>query len=140
MELKKEIESLLIALKSKGYDRRKIEQALDYSEHYIDQQVSRGGNTRLLNALKKLNASVLQIAIPQPDIKRDPRDQELIDSLYARIDELKSQVSLNDFAETLIRIESKLDAGISIKDQDEAFPRSNKQATKKNSGRPGKSS
>ncbi|MEP7375547.1 MAG: hypothetical protein ABI675_19535 [Chitinophagaceae bacterium] len=62
MEYKKEIETLLITLKSKGYSRAYIEKKLDYSENYIDQILSKGGNKKVAGALKRLNESLLQNA------------------------------------------------------------------------------
>jgi uncharacterized NAD(P)/FAD-binding protein YdhS len=64
MSLKKEIENILNELKQKGYDRGEIEQQLNYSENYIDQQLSKGGNQRFLNALVEFNKRVLQKTIP----------------------------------------------------------------------------
>lgn len=60
---KKEIELVLEALKKKGYDRGEIEKTLGYSENYIDQVLSRGGNKKALLALENYNRSVLQKAI-----------------------------------------------------------------------------
>ena len=60
MERKKDIETLLKSLKEKGYTRAEIEAELGYSENYIDQALSKGGNQRFLEALRKLNNRVLQ--------------------------------------------------------------------------------
>ncbi|PUZ25057.1 hypothetical protein DCC81_12145 [Chitinophaga parva] len=57
MDLKKETEELLNILKSQGFDRSQIEQELAYSDNYIAQQLSKGGNPKLLAKLKKLVAS-----------------------------------------------------------------------------------
>jgi hypothetical protein len=61
MDYKKEIESLLEGLKAKGVSRAIIEEDLGYSENYIDQTLSKGGNKKFLQSLKRY---VLQKAIP----------------------------------------------------------------------------
>lgn len=65
MELRKEIEILLESLKGLGLERGEIEQELNYSENYIDQVLSKGGNRRFLIQLKKLKNEVLQKPIQQ---------------------------------------------------------------------------
>lgn len=77
--LKQEIENELDDLKSKGYTRDKIEEELGYSENYIDQQLSKGGNNRFLNAIKGLNGRVLQKAI-QPEVFTDRSLNNLTES------------------------------------------------------------
>lgn len=62
MELKNEIELVLESLKSKGYDRTKIEEDLGYSDNYIDQVLSKGGNKRFLRAISALRDRILQNA------------------------------------------------------------------------------
>ncbi len=51
MKFKDLIKTQLSLLKDMGKSRRQIELDLGYSEHYIDQCLSRGGNESLLNAL-----------------------------------------------------------------------------------------
>lgn len=53
MDIKTNIENLLNDLKRMGKDRRTIETELKYSTFYIDQLLSKGGNTRFYNALKR---------------------------------------------------------------------------------------
>lgn len=65
MELKKEIERLLESLKKAGKDRSDIEKELNYSENYIDQTLSKGGNQRFLGALKRYAIGILQKATPE---------------------------------------------------------------------------
>jgi hypothetical protein len=62
MSIKKEIELLLESLKKIGIERGEIEEAIGYSENYIDQTLSRGGNKKVLGAIK-LYAQVLQKTI-----------------------------------------------------------------------------
>jgi len=53
MDVKSKIEQLLDELKSLGKERRTIEKELKYSIFYIDQLLSKGGNVRFYNALKR---------------------------------------------------------------------------------------
>jgi hypothetical protein len=52
VSIKTDIEALLKELKQQGKDRRTIERELSYSDHYIDQLLSKGGNKRFYGALK----------------------------------------------------------------------------------------
>jgi predicted RNase H-like nuclease (RuvC/YqgF family) len=52
MDVKQEIELILEELKKAGFDRSTIEEELGYSKNYINQSLSRGGNPRILSALK----------------------------------------------------------------------------------------
>jgi hypothetical protein len=61
MKLKEEIELLLESLKNQGISRTAIEEDLGYSENYIDQVLSKGGNKKFLAALKRY---MLQKATP----------------------------------------------------------------------------
>lgn len=63
MDTKKEIEGLLNSLKKRGFDRGRIEKDLNYSENYIDQTLSKGGNKRFLNSLRDYANRMLQKAI-----------------------------------------------------------------------------
>ncbi|MDF2189329.1 hypothetical protein [Paraflavitalea sp. CAU 1676] len=65
MELKEQIEVLLVNLKKEGWERSAIEKELNYSENYIDQVLAKGGNLRFLGALEKFSKDVLQKATPQ---------------------------------------------------------------------------
>ncbi|WP_343668690.1 hypothetical protein [Chitinophaga sp.] len=58
MELKKEIEKLLIDLKNYNWGRKEIEEEFGYNPNYISQALSRGGNDKLLGNLKKLKSRV----------------------------------------------------------------------------------
>lgn len=58
MEFKKDIEKLLVSLKKLGLDRRKVEKELNYADKYIDQALSKGGNSKLLNALTLLYQNI----------------------------------------------------------------------------------
>lgn len=59
MSYKSEIVYLLESLKKKGYTRARIESDLGYSENYIDQILSKGGNKKVVGALSRMlqNAS-----------------------------------------------------------------------------------
>lgn len=50
-ELKELIKTQLDLLKTMGKDRRTIERELGYSEFYIDQVLSKGGNEKIYQAL-----------------------------------------------------------------------------------------
>lgn len=58
--LRAEMEKILDQLKKNGWTRGAIEKRLNYSENYIDQQLSRGNNKRFLKALIDLNEQILQ--------------------------------------------------------------------------------
>lgn len=60
MKYKKDIEKLLFDLKINNVDRDQIEHDLDYSENYIDQILSKGGNKRFYSNLKKYADRMLQ--------------------------------------------------------------------------------
>lgn len=64
MDFRKEIESLLVSLKIHGLDRDAIEQKLRYSPNYIDQQLSKGGNKRFVQALEDLLQKTISVAHP----------------------------------------------------------------------------
>ena len=64
---RKEIEELILQLNSIGIDRRAIEADLDYSEFYLDQILSKGGNEKILKRLQKYHiekSNITQIVIP----------------------------------------------------------------------------
>lgn len=56
--IRKQIEKILDDLKSAGYSRRDIEKELTKSENYIDQILSKGGNNKFLNELKRFKKSL----------------------------------------------------------------------------------
>ena len=60
LSIKEDIAYLLGQLKKYGKDRRTIEEDLNYSLNYIDQQVSKGGNKRFLAALRRYFDMVTQ--------------------------------------------------------------------------------
>ncbi len=66
MEFKNEIESVLERLKGIGYSRDVIEKALGYSENYIDQTLSKGGNKRFLKSLADFHERMLEKATVKP--------------------------------------------------------------------------
>lgn len=105
MELKEEIEKVLESLRKAGYDRAAIEKELDYSVNYIDQVLSKGGNRRFLNAIKKLKAQVLQKAIPDSNpismVGEPP-------TLYERLLPVGNlKITLQDYIDLLKSIHSK---------------------------------
>lgn len=63
MDFKQEIELILEKLKKVGKDRRSIEKDLNYSKNYINQNLSRGGNKKILSALKLYEQNMLQNAM-----------------------------------------------------------------------------
>lgn len=63
MNLKEQLEEILDFLKKRGITRSEIEDDLNYSENYIDQALSKGGNKRFLKALEKYKSDILQNAI-----------------------------------------------------------------------------
>lgn len=75
MELKREIESLLLVLENKNIDRATIEKDLGYSENYIDQALSRGGNNRFLRSLKQY---MLQKTTTTPKVNDSDPDKILL--------------------------------------------------------------
>lgn len=60
MKYKKDIEKLLFDLKTNGIERDKIEKDLNYSDNYIDQTLSKGGNKRFFENLKSYAERMLQ--------------------------------------------------------------------------------
>lgn len=74
MDRKKEIETLLNSLKQNGYSRSKIETELNYSENYIDQQLSKGGNNKFLLALRRLHSTVLEKATDVEGLEIEGRE------------------------------------------------------------------
>lgn len=54
MNFKENIINTLKELEKFKLDRREIEKILNYSDKYIDQQLSKGGNEKLFNSLKQL--------------------------------------------------------------------------------------
>lgn len=85
MNIKEEIESILESLKRLGIKRGDIEKALNYSENYIDQTLSKGGNEKFLGALKRYAEEFL------PSGSKSMANEELV--LYAKdYDKLIEQI------------------------------------------------
>jgi hypothetical protein len=83
MELKEQIQELLETLKAMGYTRARIEDDLGYSPKYISQQLSKGGNQRLLKALQKYrNSQVHGVAKSNPEEELKVEEPE---SPYTRL-------------------------------------------------------
>lgn len=116
MELKKEIEKLLELLSHSGFDRSKIEKELAYSENYIDQALSRGGNTKLLSRLKVLEKSLLRNTISDPGAqytKKPPLPGAYFEDLENRVQVLESNFAA--VIKRLREIESMNNSGHSVK-------------------------
>jgi hypothetical protein len=92
MDFKQEIELILEKLKIVGIDRSTIEKDLNYSKNYIDQTLSRGGNEKILGALKLYAQSILQNATfisqdQQPSmLNADPVEYEVRRKWMTEID------------------------------------------------------
>lgn len=82
MEIKKEIEEVLDSLKAAGFDRGRIEEDMGYSENYIDQTLSKGGNKKFLRAMIYYRMAMLQNPIP-PKNNIDDKER-LIQQIEAR--------------------------------------------------------
>lgn len=65
MNYKEEILELLKHLKEAGIGRAQIEHDFEYAENFIDQTLARGGNKKILAALKIYCKAVLQKDIEQ---------------------------------------------------------------------------
>ena len=97
---RKEIEELILQLNNIGIDRRAIEADLDYSEFYLDQILSKGGNEKILKRLQKYHiekSNITQIAIP-PNRQMDEPSQDSNQrerSLHALIESNKMLVETN---------------------------------------------
>lgn len=88
MNVKEEIELILESLKKLGINRRDIEKELNYSENYIDQILSKGGNEKFLGILKLYAEKLLP---PEP---KSMVNEELI--LYTKdYDKLINQILLD---------------------------------------------
>ncbi|RYY50461.1 MAG: S24 family peptidase [Chitinophagaceae bacterium] len=74
MEFKEITIKLLEQLKTLGWSRRRIEEELGYSDKYIDQALSKGGNERLATSLKQLYERLrgLQKTILEDNIVSEP--------------------------------------------------------------------
>jgi hypothetical protein len=85
MDIKQKIELLLERLKNAGIDRRTIEKALDYSENYIDQILSRGPYEKFLGKLELYAQSILP-QDQQPSEFTEPFEHELRKKWTSEID------------------------------------------------------
>lgn len=102
MDYKIEAEKYLAILAKKGYNRSQIEEQLGYSNNYIDQQLSKGGNKKFVRSLKGLVDVILQKAtvgdVDQQTLN-DSGDQD-ISVRYLIAQQNKLIVSMNKQAET----------------------------------------
>ena len=71
MDFKKETQKLLDFLKSKGKDRRTIENDLGLAEKYLDQALAKGSNKKLVDRLQMYKEAILQKEIPETLGKED---------------------------------------------------------------------
>lgn len=97
MDFQKEIKILLSQLKKVGFDRRQIEEKLHYSDKYLDQAISKGGNEKLLFALQELHKSVFAVA---PDIA-----SESVEPYYVKRQTLKN--NSEQFQVQLVPVEAQ---------------------------------
>lgn len=111
MDFKKQTENLLSELKKLKIDRRKIETDLNYGEFYIDQLLSKGGNRRFFNILKRYKEEILKKATLKdenhnPGVVENSIDQN-ISALHKLIDNNKTLVDTNrvivDTNQTLVQ-------------------------------------
>jgi len=84
MNYKKEIQSLLDELKAGGYTRAKIEQDLNYSDKYITQQLAKGGNERLLLALRRYRNNIPAHKVAKSNPGGDLQSQDDYMNKYIR--------------------------------------------------------
>jgi hypothetical protein len=92
MNRKKQILDLLDLLKSAGISRSKIEEELHYSENYIDQLLTKGGNDRFYQALKRYKEAVFEsIAKDNIDVKDITPSEGLYQSKYIKQLEKENQ-------------------------------------------------
>ena len=99
-DYKKEIEKILEILDAKGVKRDKIEKDLVYSENYIDQVLSKGGNRRILKKLQTY-LEEKQYALPKDGLADD---RATIQMLILEVAKLKSKIfgiSVEDAIEEL---------------------------------------
>jgi uncharacterized protein with von Willebrand factor type A (vWA) domain len=85
---KEEIEKILETLDAKGIKRGKIEKDLGYSENYIDQVLSKGGNRKILKKLKTY-LDEKQYAMPKDGLAED---RAVIKTLIYEVAKLKSKI------------------------------------------------
>lgn len=85
MDYKKEIEEVLLSLKEAGFDRATIEEDMGYSENYIDQTLSKGGNRKFLKAMIIYRRAMLQNAtqVNEPN-KQSPERDKLLEEKESR--------------------------------------------------------
>lgn len=93
-DLKENIKKLLLFLKEKGYDRRRIEQELGLAENSIDQNLARGGTKKLETSLDLLKKSILQNAIFEVGFNQGGKKEEKNDT--AANPSLQSLIASND--------------------------------------------
>lgn len=88
MTLKEQIKAQLVHLKLMGKDRRTIERELHYSENYLDQVLSKGGNEKVYQALVDYQKFLEQ----QPADESPAGTMETMFGLQARIQDLNQQL------------------------------------------------
>jgi vacuolar-type H+-ATPase subunit I/STV1 len=123
MAYKKEIETLLVELKliNPKYDRRWVERELQYSEKYIDQQLSKGGNLKLLQALQRLQKAIREQGKEQQIVpvesnqkeKKDMSAEEFIKALNRVID--LAQITVRAKDETIEQLKERLQESKNVK-------------------------
>lgn len=91
MEYKKQIEEVLDSLKAAGFDRAQIEEDMGYSENYIDQTLSKGGNKKFLKAMVIYRMAMLQNPIQRPAVIDDK--ERLIQQIEARRKDAEAMAS-----------------------------------------------
>lgn len=92
MDYKKEIQKQLETLKSLGRNRREVETDLGYKVFYLDQAVSKGGNDKLLTALKNHIKLLKSLNVDKSNIHNevDDRDAALAYAKKDPLNKLKS--------------------------------------------------
>lgn len=103
MDFKEDIKKVLQDLKSLGYDRRRVEKELRYSEKTIDQSLSRGGNEKMLDALKTLLVKVK--AGDNIKTNEDVAQLATVQMLFNEIAKLKSKVTGQKLEEVIDEME-----------------------------------
>jgi hypothetical protein len=103
MNFKEEIKNVLNDLKILGYDRRRVEKELRYSEKTIDQSLSRGGNEKMLEALKDLLATVKAGGDIKSDL--DLVQVATIQMLFNEVAKLKCKVTGQKLEEVIVEME-----------------------------------
>jgi hypothetical protein len=124
VNLKAEMLKVLGELTRKGWTRTTIERKLNYSDNYIDQQLSKGGNKRVLHALNELNAEPLQKAIETAKVtEQEPSiDHESRRTLERTLENLsEDKIRSTAIIERLVTmLEKQISSGVLSKSHQEA--------------------